>query len=63
MRETEGYRKILEELHARSGGAMIMSAKQVGEYLGIDYRTAQRRYNITRAGIATPKLAMMLAKQ
>jgi len=62
MREKSGYRETLADLLEYTGGVRIISAKGAGAYLGIDYRTAQKRYGIGKEGIVVTKLAAALVK-
>lgn len=61
-RELEAYRDNFEALKEYFGGKMLLTAKEVGEYCGIDFRTAQRRFGITRDGITIPTLARRMAR-
>lgn len=56
-REKPEYRDNLEALMERFEGRMLLTAKDVATYCGIDPRTAQKRYSIGREGITVPTLA------
>ena len=59
-REKEGYRDNLESILAFTGGKHLLNATAVGNYLGIDRHTAQRRFGVTRDGITAEALARKL---
>ena len=61
-REKETYRAVLADLLEYTGNRRLLTAKDVGGYLGIDPRTAAQRCCIDRRGIAAPVLASMLAR-
>ena len=58
MREKAGYRDVLEDILSWSDGKRLLTAT----YLGIDRRTAIKRYKIAAGGIAAPVLARMLCE-
>lgn len=62
MREKATYRDNLEDLLAFTGGGRLLNLSQVAKYLGIDRRTAEKRYQIGKEGITAPTLARMLSK-
>lgn len=59
-REYEAYRDILADI-CESVGKRLLNAKDVAAYLGIDPRTAKRRFAIGADGISAPALARKLA--
>lgn len=61
MAEKSTYRDNLADLLDFFGGRRLLTAVDVARYLGIDRRTAARRYNIGKDGITAPTLARMLA--
>lgn len=61
MAEKSTYRDNLADLLDFFGGRRLLTAVDVGKYLGIDRRTAARRYNIGKDGITAPTLARMLS--
>lgn len=61
MKEKSTYRDNLADLLDYTGGRRLLTAKQVGEYLGIDQRTASKRYQIGKDGISAPTLARLLS--
>lgn len=61
-REKETYRPMLADILSFTDGRRLLTAKEVGEYLGIDQRTAAKRYGIDAHGIAAPVLASLLAR-
>ena len=54
------YRDNLEAVLAYTGGRHLLTAKEVGAFLGIDYRTAKRRYDFRDGYISAPSLARQL---
>ena len=56
MREKEDYRIILEQLLAAFKKHWVYP-KEVADYLGMDYRTAMKKFDITRKGISIEALA------
>ena len=56
-REKAEYRDNLEALLERFPTKMLLTAKEVAGYCGIDPRTAQKRYSTGREGITIPTLA------
>ena len=56
-REKPEYRDNFEALLQFSGGRMMLTAKEVGQYLGRDPRTVKKLYDIPKAGITIPTLA------
>lgn len=61
-REKETYRPVLADILDFTGGRRLLTAKDVGAYLGIDQRTAARRFDIDAHGIAAPVLASILSR-
>lgn len=61
-KEVEGYRDMLEDLLQYFGGARLVYPAQVAKYLGVCSRTAAKRYDIPREGIALPILARRMCK-
>ena len=62
MREKAGYRDVLEDILNWSDGKRLLTATETATYLGIDRRTAVKRYKISAGGIAVPVLARMLCE-
>jgi len=60
MKEKEGYRDILADILAYTDGRRLLKKKDVAGYLGIDTRTATKRFGVTADGIAAPVLARKL---
>ncbi len=56
-REKPEYRDNYEALLQFSGGRMMLTAKEVAQYLGRDPRTVKKLYDIPRVGITIPTLA------
>lgn len=57
-REPEAYRDNYEALLAHFGrNHMLLTAKEVGEYCGKNYRTVAEIYSIPKHGITIPTLA------
>ena len=55
------YRDNLEAVLAFTGGRHLLNAKEVGAFLGIDYRTARKRYDFDKYGaISAPTLARQM---
>lgn len=61
MAEKSTYRDNLADLLDFFGGRRLLTAVDVGRYLGIDRRTAARRYNIGKDGITAATLARRLS--
>lgn len=61
-RECEGYRTTLVDILEYTNGARLLTKKTVAQYLGIDDRTAEKRFDITKKGIAATELARKLCK-
>lgn len=62
MNEKTTYRDNLESLLAFFGKKRLLTKTDVGKYLGIDYRTAAKRYGIDRNGITVESLARQIAR-
>lgn len=60
MREKPGYRDVLEDILRWSDGKRLLTATEAAAYLGVDRRTAVKRFSITADGIAAPVLARKL---
>lgn len=60
MSERTEYRDNLEELKSHFPGKHLITKKETAEFLGIDVRTAARRYNIGAEGITLASLARRL---
>lgn len=63
MRDAEGYREALEDILRFMDGKRLMTAKDVGKYLGIDPRTAAKRFGISKSGIFATDLARMRGRR
>lgn len=61
-RERAEYRDNYEALLERFQGRMLLTARDVAAYCGIDPRTAQKRYAISRKGITIPTLARRMCQ-
>lgn len=61
-RESDGYRAALEDIIAYFRGKRMLSGQDVAAYLGIDARTAKKRYGIGKDGIFATELARMLTR-
>lgn len=61
-RELESYRDILEDILKYTGGKRLLTTEEVCRYLGICYKTAKKRFTMTRDGISAPALARKLAQ-
>lgn len=61
-RELPDYRDNYEALREFFPTRMLLTAKDVAAYCGIDQRTARRRYEIGRDGITIPSLARKLCQ-
>lgn len=61
-KELDCYRDVLEDILAASSGRRLLTGKDVAAYLGIDPRTARKRYAIPEGGILAPVLARRLLK-
>lgn len=61
MREKEDYRAILESLvgHFRKHW---LYPKEIADYLGMDYRTAMKKFGISREGISIETLARRMCQ-
>lgn len=59
---TDAYRDALEDILRYTDGKRMLSARTVAEYLGIDQRTARKRYEIPADGIMATRLARMLCR-
>ena len=55
-REKEDYREILEELFKHFRKHWVYPT-EIADYLGMDYRTAMRKFGITRNGCSIESLA------
>ena len=62
MSEKAGYRSVLADILEYTDGRRLLTKKDVADYLGVDQRTAAKRFNLTKDGIVAPELARMLAK-
>lgn len=60
-REREAYRDILEDVLQYFGSKRLLTLADVSKYLGIDRRTAAKRFGITADGISAQALARKLA--
>ncbi len=60
-REREAYRDILEDMLRYFGEKRLLTAADVAKYLGIDRRTAVKRFGITTSGISAPALARKMS--
>lgn len=60
-RERDSYRDILEDIYRRCGEKALLSRTEVAKYLGIDRRTAAKRFDVGPDGITAPALARKLA--
>lgn len=60
MREKEGYRDVLADILEYTNGRRLLTVAETARYLGIDRRTAAKRYDIPPEGIAAPVLARRL---
>lgn len=61
-REKADYRDNYEALREYFPDKMLLTAKDVGKYCGIDPRTAKRWYAIDRKGIPIPTLARRMCQ-
>lgn len=61
-REKPEYRDNLEALIAAFPEKMLLTAREVAQYCGIDPRTAKRWYQIDRRGITIPTLARRMCR-
>lgn len=61
MREKEDYRNILESLVAKFDKHWVYPTELAG-YLGMDYRTAMKKFGITRQGISVEALARKMCQ-
>ena len=60
MREKTGYRDILADLLEHTGGKRLIDKKTAAAYLGIDPRTAGKRYFNGAKKITAPEFARRL---
>ncbi len=60
-REKECYRDYLERLDEKFPNKEILPQKECAEFLGIDPRTAKKKYGIGRDGISKCRLARLLS--
>lgn len=60
MREKSEYRDNLEDLLRYFEGKRLITKTEAAAYLGIDVRTATKRYGIGKEGITLPALARKL---
>ena len=63
MRDAEGYREALEDILRFTDGKRLLTKKDVGKYLGIDPRTAEKRFSIGKDGIFATDLARMRGRR
>lgn len=56
-REKPEYRDILETILTANDGKLVVKQKTAAEILGIDPRTAKKKYGIGKDGIAAALLA------
>ena len=61
MREKEDYRDILESLIGYFGKHWVYPT-EVAAYLGMDYRTAKKKFDISREGISIETLARRMCQ-
>lgn len=61
-REREDYRDNLEDLLEFFGGKRLISKIEAANYLGLDPRTAAKRFDIGKNGISLPTLARRLSR-
>ena len=61
MREKEDYRDILEALNQHFNKHWVYPT-EVGDYLGMDYRTAKKKFDISREGISIETLARRMCQ-
>lgn len=61
MREKESYRDILESLLTHFNKHWVYPTELAG-YLGMDYRTAQKKFDISRKGISIEELARRMCQ-
>lgn len=61
MREKEDYRDILEALTKHFNKHWVYPT-EVADYCGIDYRTAMRKFDISRKGISIETLARRMCQ-
>jgi len=59
--EIAEYRLVLEDLLAYTNGKRLLTARLVAEYLGINIKTARKRYGIGSNGIHAVELARALS--
>ena len=59
--EIAEYRLVLEDLLAYTNGKRLLTARLVAEYLGINVKTARKRYGIGSNGIHAVELARALS--
>ena len=59
-RERKNYRDNLESILAFTEGRHLLSARDVGKYLGRNERTVAKNYNIPKSGITAETLARAL---
>lgn len=59
--EKDGYREILADILAYTGGKRWLTAKMVAEFTGLDYRTVKRRFGVGHDGIAAAQLAKRMS--
>ena len=62
--ERVDYRDNLEEVLSFSGGAHLLTAKAVGQFIGKDYRTARKMFDFRPDGyISAATLARQLCSE
>ena len=61
MREKEDYRDILESLLEHFNKHWVYPT-EVAAYLGMDYRTAMKKFDISRKGISLETLARRMCQ-
>lgn len=60
--ENPYYRNCLVHLEEHFHGKVMLTQKDVAQYLQIDPRTVSKRFDITKDGIHIAKLAQKLSK-
>lgn len=61
MREKEDYRAILEALLQHFNKHWVYPS-EVADFLGMDYRTVKKKFDISRDGISIETLARRMCK-
>lgn len=59
--EKDGYRDHLEQLLKHFGKHWIYP-KELGDYLGMDYRTAEKKFRIDRNGASVETIARRMCQ-